>query len=88
MTEHPAAPTTEAGRRLWAQPKYAENESWDAWTTAIIAVEAEARAAARKEVLDEIRARLHPVYDGKDFDFIRAILDSLSTDTREEPTDA
>ena len=67
----------------------------------VIAIEAEARAAARKEVLDEIDREMPDEWtpwesDKADEAFgyndalrrVRIILDSLSTDTREEPTDA
>ena len=103
MTEHPAAPPTEAGRTLIDQIEGLDYDAYDAgraafgsWTDAIRAIEAEARAAARKEVLDEIRQRLPGYMDDLNSEELSgytfavnqfgAILDSLSTDTREEPT--
>ena len=90
VTEHPAAPATEAGRRL-----FTDNEPMDMWESDgvtwedITAVEAEARAAARKEVLDEAKELLDSVDDGPNpRSRFRRILEVLSTDTREEPSDA
>ena len=89
MTEHPAAPTTEAGRALAARAKRQAFGNWEGIAQfEIPAIEAEARAAARKEVLDGFRAEI----DGRtwhpdDLDRLNIILDSLSTDTREEPSD-
>ena len=57
----------------------------------ILAIEAEARAAARKKVLDEIRHAIvragHEHSTVRSLVEIQAALDSLSTDTREEPSD-
>ena len=56
--------------------------------------EAEARAAARKEALDEVRATCKEWGHTDDWNvesiYVSTLLDrldSLSTDTREEPTD-
>ena len=105
MTEHPAAPTTKAGRAMWAafnNPDPSWIDDGEEILRAILAIEAEARATARKEVLDAPRlARLlKERYGDSAFGlavgnlslerFVMdadAILDSLSTDTREEPTD-
>ena len=118
MTEHPAAPTTEAGQSFlrWM----ADRELWhpidgrrDVTTGYLLVVEAEARAAARKEVIAiiealPIMAAQHSCWDDHEggtngphadgtpcrdrvlWEAVdrRAILDSLSTDTREEPSDA
>ena len=75
--------------------KVADSDSWAWWALqGIIAIEAEARAAARKEVVDELRQRLPGYMDdlnseersGYTFAVhqFAAILDSLSTDTRTE----
>ena len=76
MTEHPAAPTPLDD--LWAdiildRPK----------------IEAEARAAARKEVLDRLAMREVSVgpLDAYSKRSVLEVLDSLSTDTREETID-
>ena len=110
MTEHRAAPTTEAGRGLAAKAKQQAWGNWEGlmqftipaieaeaykrgladaerpgWTNRRGSPIAEARAAARKEVLDEIRGKvlaIHPATPTEVF----AILEVLSTDTREEPT--
>lgn len=86
MTEHPAAPMTEAGRRLLNRRSY-----WSGNTEirdGILAIEDQARAAARKEVLDDIDDALPVAYGDDQANYkseVSAILDSLSTDTRKEP---
>ena len=100
MTEHPAAPTTEAGRethtllhRLSSQMKTCEMVPCP-FAGLARRTEVEARAAARKEVLDEIRRNMPVAVLATDGGptvayamEVTDILDSLSTDTREEPTD-
>jgi hypothetical protein len=83
----PAAPTTEAGRTL-------EREIGGDYGEEIAGIEAEARAAARKEVLDEMERGLRAIHEESSDPSSRnlaasmlAALDSLSTDTREEPSD-
>ena len=95
MTEHPAAPTTAEGEiEDWL--RYYRRLRDDGHLTphgqgALMAMEKwipMARAAARKEVLDEIRSG-SVVWDtnhGKEIRLPLSLLDSLSTDTREEPT--
>ena len=99
MTEHPAAPPTEAGRTLIDQIEGLDYDAYDAgraafgsWTDAIRAIEAEARAAARKEVLDEVRTICEEWGHTDDWNvesiYVSTLLerlDSLSIDTREEP---
>ena len=95
MTEHPAAPTTEAGQSFlrWMS----DRELWhpidgrrDVTTGYVAAIEAEARAAGYRDcairTLEAIR-RDRNIPEG---DPLLTILvpDSLSTNTREEPTDA
>ena len=98
MTEHPAAPRTEAARDLMTNlSKVADSDSWAWWAMqGILAIESEARAAARKEVLlsedeliDIIEQAIFETGTGLEAAVLAAerILDSLSTDTREEPTD-
>jgi hypothetical protein len=100
MTEHPAAPTTEASKHCLKWIAFVEKVDDPAGNTIydelqrifLPRIEAEARAAARKEVLNEARDRLTKAVAKRDFmsgplsaASMFAILDSLSTDTREEP---
>lgn len=96
----PAAPTTEAGRDLLSA---CDSGGWITWDhqlvslngmrRAILAIEAEARAAARKEVLERLERGLRAIHETSSDPSSRnlsasmlAVLDSLSTDTREEPS--
>ena len=89
MTEHPAAPTTRRGKAVLSEMPDRIRGPWtpfreEQWGGTIATIEAEARVAARKEVLDEIRLRTRGC--GCDNNHLTDLLDSLSTDTREEPT--
>ena len=94
MSEHPAAPTTEAGRHMLMWLRSVQRPGTYPIRDAILAIETEARAAARKEVLDEIRRNMPVAVLATDGGptvayamEVTDILDSLSTDTREEPSD-
>ena len=103
MTEHPAAPTTEAGRKALGIIEAGVNTRWKGlaaynWSVSayaasrVVAIEDEARAAARKEVDDALRPALNEAHQyagasyfaGAAVRKVIRILDSLSTDTRED----
>ena len=98
MTEHPAAPTTEAGRAFVREfgvgGIYSGQGDVAFARRSVSKIEAEARAAARKEVTPEMLAiAIIRIWHGSseepnaaDIEEARLILDSLSTDTREEPS--
>jgi hypothetical protein len=44
----PTTPQTEAGQRLWVDPRYGESATWEEWTDAILAIEREAAAGAQR----------------------------------------
>ena len=91
MTEHPAAPTSPARQllslveNLYEDVRSIERREVGEVYKLVLAVESEARAAARKEVLDEIREhfRTDAPTAVTTTRTVRRILDSLSTDTRE-----
>ena len=84
MTEHPAAPATEADHLRWLV-----RNSERVYPEVVESALAEARAAARKEVRTEVllEAAHYNYFQSKAAHWkLRNLLDSLSTDTREEPT--
>ena len=94
MTEHPAAPTTEvattflaavAGATVSGKTVTIKDVNLDELRELFTRIEAEARAAARKEVLDRLAMREVSVgpLDAYSKRSVLEVLDSLSTDTRE-----
>ena len=95
MTEHPAAPTSPARQllslveNLYEDVRSIERREVGEVYKLVAAIEAEARAAARKEVLDRLAMREVSVgpLDAYSKRSVLEVLDSLSTDTREETID-